>query len=354
MAAATLAKKRKLDGEEPLEIKLDAPEPPSKKALRRIKKGKDKSKKESEKEESGSQQESKGHEKPAPADSKRSDWGVWIGNLSFTTTKDDLRNFITSKARLDRSIITRLHMPEGPKKQGKPQNKGFAYVDLATRVAMDRVIALSEQTLATRQLLIKDARSFEGRPEKKAEENPAAATKPPSKRIFVGNLAYDVTEDTLRDHYVPCGSINNVHVAKFEDSGKCKGYAWVTFDELEAAEAAVRGFVRVPEDEDEDEEEDADAGEDEDSENGERDSEYEGEENRANTDMHEAKNSKAKPRKMHKVWVNRIMGRTLRTEFAEDAGTRYKKRFRKDHRREESEPTQLVSAPVRNKKTKFE
>ena len=33
---------------------------------------------------------------------------------------------------------------------------------------------------------------------------------------------------------------------------------------------------------------------------------------------------------MQRVWVNQLMGRRMRMEFAEDASTRYKKRFGKD------------------------
>jgi hypothetical protein len=46
----------------------------------------------------------------------------------------------------------------------------------------------------------------------------------------------------------------------------------------------------------------------------------------------DAEVSKPKPKKtkLRKWWVNKIKGRTVRSEFAEDAQVRYKKRYGKD------------------------
>ena len=149
---------------------------------------------------------------------------------------------------------------------------------------------------------MKNAASFAGRPvaggSKGGNEEPDGSSgvqKPVGKRVFVGNLAFDVTREDLERHYTQCGRVVDVHVATFEDSGKCKGFGWVTFDSVEAGEAAARGYVWKEQDDDGSEEED--------------------EENRA------------KKRKPIKWWVNRLNGRDLRVEFAEDASFRYRKRF---------------------------
>ncbi|PGH10935.1 hypothetical protein AJ79_05181 [Helicocarpus griseus UAMH5409] len=311
------ARKRKLDDGPALEIDLSAPEPPSKKALRKSKKKSAVPATEATGEVPASTSTSAPTPtaKPQPAEqaekpSKRSEYGVWIGNLPFTAKKDDIRQFFTSHGNLKDEEITRLHLPEGAKQNGKAQNKGFAYVDFTTKTAMEAAIEMSEQLISGRRALIKNANSFVGRPDKpkddssntKSSKGPANA---PSQRIFVGNLGFDVTKEILELHFKPCGGIEDIHVATFEDSGKCKGYAWVVFESVDGAESAVRGFVKVPEEDEEDVEE-SDAEESSD-----------------------AKKKNKKPR-MKRVWVNRIMGRPLRMEFAEDKATRYKKRFGKE------------------------
>ncbi|RMJ20978.1 hypothetical protein PHISP_08153 [Aspergillus sp. HF37] len=291
-------KKRKIQEEQELEINLSAPEPPSKKALRKAKK------KGTEPTESTTQ---------APADEKssqkspaeqHSDYGIWIGNLAFSVTKDDLRKFLTSNCSFADTTITRIHLP----KTSDAKNKGFAYVDFSNEKALLEALGLSEHLLTGRRVLIKNAKSYEGRPEKSRDEEqePGSATGSPSKRIFVGNLSFDATKEAIEEHFGQCGALKNVHVATFQDTGKCKGYAWVEFEQVAAAAAAVRGFVMVNEDDEDEnmeEEDESDAG--------------------------NKNRSKPKKPKQRRVWVNQLLGRRMRVEFAEDPTTRYQKRFGK-------------------------
>ncbi|KAJ5864362.1 uncharacterized protein N7529_006278 [Penicillium soppii] len=309
-------KKRKLQDGPELEIDIDAPEPVSKKALRKAKKNKGGNGDDDENSESKSKSKSSKPEtqeaETQAATGKRSEYGIWIGNLSFTVSKEDLRMFLVANSDISESAITRIHLPSGPEKFGRPQNRGFAYVDFANKKSLQEAIGLSEQLMTGRRVLIKDAKSFEGRPSKSEREDNAAGTAaksghPPSKRLFVGNLSFDVTKENLEENFSKCGTVTNVHMATFQDTGKCKGYAWVEFEELAAAEAAVRGFMLVKEDD----------GEDDDPSDSDSDS------------ASEKKSKKLKP-KMRRVWVNQLMGRRMRMEFAEDASTRYKKRFGKD------------------------
>lgn len=312
-------KKRKLHDGPELEIDVSAPEPPSKKALRKAKK---KGNTESISDPTdGSKKESTSNEKLAKEE--RSDYGIWIGNLAFSVTKDDVRNFLTSNCTFADTVITRIHLPKGSEQAGKSRNKGFAYVDFSNPKAVQEALGLSEQLLTGRRVLIKDSKNFEGRPEKSQEEgqNNSSATadgKAPSKRIFVGNLSFDTTKEAIEEHFGQCGSVKNVHVATFQDTGKCKGYCWVAFDQLEAAEAAVRGFIMVNEDDEDEEDSDSEA------------------ENK--------KRTKSKKPKQRKVWVNQLLGRRMRMEFAEDPTTRYEKRFGKGGKKKKDDTAETGDA----------
>ncbi|EFE38021.1 RNA binding protein Rnp24, putative [Trichophyton verrucosum HKI 0517] len=319
-------KRKHVPDEPPLEIDLNAPEPASKKALRKEKKAKIKSSSSGTTVPAVSEGTEKGNEtqKPEKNDSnkkQRTGFGVWIGNLPFTATRETLRTFLTSKSGILDSQITRVHIPDsGTKRKGVKQNKGFAYVDFTSQEIVERAIALSEELVGGRRVLIKDATNFDGRVVKEADGDDlkTAGGNPPSTKIFVGNLSFDTTKEHLEEHFSPCGSISNIHVATFEDSGKCKGYAWVEFESTQSSQAAVRGFVKIPDPDDEIEEAEEEVEEEEEEEDG-----AEGA-NGAGT------KKKPKKRRMKKVWVNRLQGRNLRMEFAEDSTTRYKKRFGKE------------------------
>ncbi|KAE8145066.1 hypothetical protein BDV25DRAFT_165485 [Aspergillus avenaceus] len=308
-------KKRKSPHVSEIEIDVSAPEPPSKKALRKAKKkGSDTPLESTVGQEVGtvaSNEES----------NNRSEYGIWIGNLPFSATKDDLRMFLTSNCSFTDTAITRLHLPKPSEKNGRAQNKGFAYIDFSSQKAANEAMGLSEKLLSGRRVLIKDAKNYTGRPEKSQDEKQrtstsgSASSNPPSKRIFVGNLGFDATKEVIEEHFAQCGSVAHVHLATFQDTGKCKGYAWVTFEDLAAAEAAVKGFVMIDEDD-----EDDDTGSD--------------------AETHK----KAKKPKQKRVWVNNLLGRRMRMEFAEDATTRYKKRFGKDGEGRKTSDTDMGEA----------
>ncbi|KAK3681891.1 Nucleolar protein 13 [Vermiconidia calcicola] len=263
------------------------------------------------------------NEKPTTEAAK---YGIWIGNLPFTTTRETLRDFLGREAGIEEGDILRLHLP-GPTKKShdagiKQQNRGFAYIDFTSQETMQKAIACSEKLVGGRRCLIKDARSFEGRPEPQPP-NPgdggavgkAGPGKPePTKRVFVGNLSFEVTREDLAELFAPAGEAEDVFLATFEDSGKCKGFGWVRFASVAAAEAVVKGYIYRETLEDDG------AGEN-------------GSESGDNSEVEivAEKKQAARPKtKKEKVWFNRLRGRALRCEFAEDKQTRYKKRYGKD------------------------
>lgn len=61
-----------------------------------------------------------------------------------------------------------------------------------------------------------------------------------SNKVYVGNLAYDLTEELLRDIFAPCGEIRELKIVMDYFTGKARGFGFVTFVKPEAAEAAVK------------------------------------------------------------------------------------------------------------------
>jgi RNA recognition motif-containing protein len=306
---ASPAVKRKAELEE-LEVNLEAPEPPSKRARRALKKGKSLPTKAASDDENDDEDEEGGKK-----GKERSEHGVWIGNLPFLVSVSGLKKWLVdnSGGAIAEEAITRVKIPK-KKEPGRPKdsniaapNKGFAYVDFVDLSSKVAAVALSEAELGGRKLLIKDSTSFEGRPKKEPEPETTAAEdaekKDASRKIFVGNMGFKTTEDDLRRNFEKCGEIEWVKLATFEDSGKCKGYGWVRFKEPEGAAWAVKGFVKIKEEIETEEDFNSDAGSDA---------------------------GQEKKFKTRKWWVNRLMGRELKIELAEDDQTRYKKRFGRD------------------------
>lgn len=57
-----------------------------------------------------------------------------------------------------------------------------------------------------------------------------------SKRLFVGNLSYDTTEEALQEAFSPYG-VSDVHVALDRMTSRPRGFAFVTVEDDQAAAA---------------------------------------------------------------------------------------------------------------------
>jgi RNA recognition motif-containing protein len=58
-------------------------------------------------------------------------------------------------------------------------------------------------------------------------------------KIFVGNLAFSTEEDALRREFEDCGEITDLKLITDRETGRSKGFAFITFDTAEALEAAL-------------------------------------------------------------------------------------------------------------------
>ena len=67
----------------------------------------------------------------------------------------------------------------------------------------------------------------------KAEESMGA-------KLFVGGLSYDATEDELREIFSAHGDLKDVHIATDKETGRSKGFAFVTFSSKKEGTSAIK------------------------------------------------------------------------------------------------------------------
>ena len=63
------------------------------------------------------------------------------------------------------------------------------------------------------------------------------------KKLFVGNLPLDATEDSVREMFSAFGTVRSINVASDIFTGRCKGFGFVEMEghEARAAQAALDG-----------------------------------------------------------------------------------------------------------------
>ncbi len=60
-----------------------------------------------------------------------------------------------------------------------------------------------------------------------------------SKKLFVGSLSWGVNDDSLRDAFSVHGEISEAVVISDRDTGRSRGFGFVTFEDDDAGDKAV-------------------------------------------------------------------------------------------------------------------
>ncbi len=66
------------------------------------------------------------------------------------------------------------------------------------------------------------------------------------KNIYVGNLAYSVSDDELREAFAAYGEVARAKVIMDRDTGRSKGFGFVEMPNDSEAQAAIDGLNEQP------------------------------------------------------------------------------------------------------------
>ena len=61
-------------------------------------------------------------------------------------------------------------------------------------------------------------------------------------KLYVGNLAYSLSDASLLQHFSEFGAVNSAKVMMDRDTGRSKGFGFVEMESPMAAQSAIRGM----------------------------------------------------------------------------------------------------------------
>ena len=61
-------------------------------------------------------------------------------------------------------------------------------------------------------------------------------------KMYVGNLSFQTTSDELQDTFAQFGEVSDVHLPTDRESGRPRGFAFVTMGSKEAMESAIKAL----------------------------------------------------------------------------------------------------------------
>ncbi|KAI8973305.1 hypothetical protein BDF20DRAFT_881649 [Mycotypha africana] len=168
--------------------------------------------------------------------STEGDCTVWVGQLSFRATEDDIQAYFDSCG-----TITEVRLRTDP---STGNSRGFAYIDFADAAGKKAALELDGTEFMERYIKVDNANAAKPRNNNNRPDNNSFG--PKTNTVFVANLAHCLSEDDVRQAFAKFGNIvGEVRLPFNRDTGKPRGFGYVQFETEDEAEAAVKAMNGV-------------------------------------------------------------------------------------------------------------
>eukprot|EP01027_Heterolobosea_sp_BB2_P023959 GEZU01036041.1.p2 GENE.GEZU01036041.1~~GEZU01036041.1.p2 ORF type:complete len:266 (+),score=111.02 GEZU01036041.1:168-965(+) len=146
---------------------------------------------------------------------------VFVGNLDTKISEGELREALAHTGN-----IVAIRLLWNDKYFGV--HKGVAFVEYGTVEEARNFAAQTDVQIRGRPIRVN-----------MAGERPQRTPVAPEYTAYLGNLPFDATEDDIRTALAHCGEVTKVNIIKYKDTGKPRGYGYVSFANPEAKQAAL-------------------------------------------------------------------------------------------------------------------
>ncbi|KAF6163701.1 hypothetical protein GIB67_036161 [Kingdonia uniflora] len=168
------------------------------------------------------------------ADPERDQRTVFAYQMPLKAAERDVYEFF-SKAGKVRDV--RLIMDRNSRR-----SKGVGYIEFYDAMSVPMAIALSGQLLFGQPVMVKPSEAEKNLVQSTATGVGSVGLVGPygavARKLYVGNLHFNMTEDQLRQVFEPFGPVEIVQLPLDLETGQCKGFGFVQFAQLEHSKAA--------------------------------------------------------------------------------------------------------------------
>ncbi|XP_074647022.1 RNA-binding protein 39-like isoform X2 [Tubulanus polymorphus] len=118
------------------------------------------------------------------------------------------------------------------------RSKGIAYVEFAECESVALALGLNGQPLKGKPITVQASQAEKNRTGNPTAILPGMDHKGPM-RLYVGSLHFNITEEMLRGIFEPFGKIDHINLVMDSESGRSKGFGFVTFQTADDAKKAL-------------------------------------------------------------------------------------------------------------------
>ncbi|XP_028849552.1 RNA-binding protein 39b [Denticeps clupeoides] len=117
------------------------------------------------------------------------------------------------------------------------RSKGIAYVEFLEASSVPLAIGLTGQRLLGVPIIVQASQAEKNRAAAMANNLQKGSSGP--MRLYVGSLHFNITEDMLRGIFEPFGRIESIQLMMDSETGRSKGYGFISFADAECAKKAL-------------------------------------------------------------------------------------------------------------------
>ena len=171
---------------------------------------------------------------------------IYVGNLSYNVIEENLRQAFETFGQVSSAMIV--------KDKYSSQPRGFGFVEMPDQAEAQAAINnLNGKELLGQRMNVNEAyprtgrgrsggQSLDGKTIKvneAQEKSVRGASESMAKKLFVGGLSWDTTDDGLRQAFASYGEVTEAMVITDHDTGRSRGFGFVTFAQDEDAKTAI-------------------------------------------------------------------------------------------------------------------
>ena len=120
------------------------------------------------------------------------------------------------------------------------RKRGYGYIHMENEDGVEAVVAAGIHTIRGVRLeasRVGDRAGGGGRTAKRSRREPVDRNSIVMRKMMVRNLSMQMTEEKLKEYFGQFGEVTDIHLPFHADSGKVKGFAFITFSDCEAVDA---------------------------------------------------------------------------------------------------------------------
>ncbi|XP_019747100.1 RNA-binding protein 39b [Hippocampus comes] len=117
------------------------------------------------------------------------------------------------------------------------RSKGIAYIEFVESSSVPLAIGLTGQRLLGVPIIVQASQAEKNRAAAAANNLQKGSAGP--MRLYVGSLHFNITEEMLRGIFEPFGRIEGIQLMMDSETGRSKGYGFISFADAECAKKAL-------------------------------------------------------------------------------------------------------------------